>query len=163
MRAISNTSPLLYLHQTGRLDLLQRLYGTVNLAPAVLSELHAGAALGISVPEPGDLDWLRILPVRNLHLVPLVTDLGPGETETIALGLEHPDSLLILDDLLGRRVARSAGLRVSGTLGVLLKAKRIGILPSMTEAIADLRAAGMWIGDELAANVIAEAGETKQR
>jgi predicted nucleic acid-binding protein len=51
------------------------------------------------------------------------------------------------------------GLRVTGALGVLLKAKRIGILTSMTEAVTALRAAGMWIGDELAANVIAEAGE----
>lgn len=163
MLAISNTSPLLYLHQTGRIDLLKRLYGKIDLAPAVLSELRAGAVLGISVPEPRDLDWLRILPVRNPHLMPLVTDLGPGETETIALGLETPGSLMILDDLLGRRVDRAAGLRVTGTLGVLLKAKRIGILPSMNEAVTELRAAGMWIGDELAANVIAQAGEAQIR
>ena len=103
------------------------------------------------------------MPVGNPYLVPLVTDLGPGETETIALGLEYPGSLVILDDLLGRRAARSVGLRVTGTLGVLLKARRIGILPSMTEAIAELRTAGMWIGDELAANVIAQAGEMQRR
>jgi predicted nucleic acid-binding protein len=163
MLAISNTSPLLYLHLTNRLDLLKRLYGKVHVAPAVLSELRAGAALGISVPEPGQLDWLTILPALNRNLMPMVTDLGAGETETIALGLEHPGSLVILDDLLGRRVARAAGLRVTGTLGVLLKAKRGGMLPSMTEAIDELRAAGMWIGAELAANVIAEAGEGTSR
>ena len=49
MLAISNTSPLLYLHQTGRIDLLKRLHGKIDLAPAVLSELRAGAVLGISV------------------------------------------------------------------------------------------------------------------
>jgi predicted nucleic acid-binding protein len=123
----SNTSPLLYLHQTGHLDLLKRLYGRIGLAPAVLSELRAGAALGISVPEPADHDWLATLSVFNPHLMPLVTDLGPGETETIAQALEHPGSLVILDDLPGRRAARAAGLCVTGTLGVLLKAKRAGL------------------------------------
>jgi hypothetical protein len=159
MPTFSNTSPLLYLHQTGRLDLLKRLYGTVYLAPAVLSELRAGAKLGVSVPEPRDIDWLSLLAVRDASLMPLITDLGPGETETIALALEHPGSLVILDDLLGRRVALGAGLRVTGTLGLLLKAKRLGMLPSMAEAIGELRAAGMWIGDALATNILAEAGE----
>jgi hypothetical protein len=56
MPTFSNTSPLLYLHQTGRLDLLKRLYGIVHSAPAVLSELRAGAKLGVSVPEPRDID-----------------------------------------------------------------------------------------------------------
>jgi predicted nucleic acid-binding protein len=95
--------------------------------------------------------------------IQLIKDLGPGETETITLGLENPGSLVILDDLLGRRAARSAGLRVSGTLGVLLKAKRVGHLPSVAEAVADLRAAGMWIADELAENVITQAGDTQTR
>lgn len=122
MLVISNTSPLLYLHQTGRLDLLKGLYGRIDFAPALLSDLRARAALGDSVPEPGDHDWLATLSVRSPHRMPLVTDVGPGETETIALALEHPGSLVILDDLLGRRVARAAGLRVTGTLGVLLKA-----------------------------------------
>jgi predicted nucleic acid-binding protein len=60
-------------------------------------------------------------------------------------------------------VARSAGLRVTGTLGVLLKAKRVGLLPSVAEAVADLRTAGMWIADELAENIIAQAGEAQTR
>ncbi len=85
--------------------------------------------------------------------------LGAGETETIALGLENPASLVILDDQLGRRIARAAGLRITGTLGVVLKAKRVGLLPSIATTVTDLRAAGLWIGEELAANVIAEAGE----
>ncbi|WP_328985021.1 DUF3368 domain-containing protein [Thiorhodovibrio winogradskyi] len=91
--------------------------------------------------------------------MPLITDLGPGETETIGLALEHPGSLVILDDLLGRRVALDAGLRVTGTLGLLLKAKRLGMLPSMAAAIGELRKAGMWIGDRLATNILVEAGE----
>ena len=83
MLVVSNTSPLLYLHQTGRLDLLKRLYGRISLAHAVLSELQEGAALGISVPELANVDWLSVLPVRDSYLMPLVTDLGPDRKSVV--------------------------------------------------------------------------------
>lgn len=59
----------------------------------------------------------------------LITDLGPGETETLLLALESQDALVILDDSLARRVAKTQGIRVIGTLGVLLEAKRAGHVP----------------------------------
>jgi predicted nucleic acid-binding protein len=89
---IRNISRLLYPLPAGHLDLLKKFSGRINLAPAVPSQLRAGAALGISVPDPGDLDWLSILLVRNPYRIPLITDLGLGEAETIALGLEHQGS-----------------------------------------------------------------------
>ena len=55
-------------------------------------------------------------------------ELGAGEVETLALGLEFPGSLLLLDDRLARRRARSLGLRFTGTLGVVVKAKQVGLL-----------------------------------
>ena len=159
MLVISNTSPLLYLHQTGHLDLLRQIYGRVSLPSAVEYELRAGAALGVAVPTPAEHDWLTVLPVANPGLMPMVTDLGPGETEAIALALENPGSLVILDDQLGRTIARAGGLRVTGTLGVILKAKQTGLLASVAAVVGEPRAAGLWIGDELARNVIAAAGE----
>jgi predicted nucleic acid-binding protein len=159
MLAISNTSPLLYLHQVSELDLLRQLYGRVRLPPAVATELKADAVLGIAVPSPDAIDWLEIRPVRNPDLIPLINDLGPGEAEAIALGLEHPGSLIILDDQLGRRIGQAAGLRITVTLGVLLKAKRSGLIPSVAAILSKLRMAGMWIGDDLTAEVIGVAGE----
>jgi predicted nucleic acid-binding protein len=160
MLAIRNTSPLLYLHQVSELDLLRQLYGRVRLPPAVATELKAGGAvLGIAVPSPDAIDWLEIRPVRNPDLIPLINDLGPGEAEAIALGLEHPGSLIILDDQLGRRIGQAAGLRITVTLGVLLKAKRSGLIPSVAAILSKLRMAGMWIGDDLTAEVIGVAGE----
>ena len=159
MLAIRNTSPLLYLHQVSELDLLRQLYGRVRLPPAVATELKADAVLGIAVPSPDAIDWLEIRPVRNPDLIPLINDLGPGEAEAIALGLEHPGSLIILDDQLGRRIGQAAGLRITVTLGVLLKAKRSGLIPSVAAILSKLRMAGMWIGDDLTAEVIGVAGE----
>lgn len=63
---------------------------------------------------------------RGEQAVRLITDLGSGESEVLMLGLELPDAVLVLDDALARRVAASLDLRFTGTLGLLLDAKRLG-------------------------------------
>ncbi len=120
---IVNTSPLLYLHQVGCLELLQQLYGTITVPPAVPQELEIGKLQGVDVPEVNSIEWIQTRPVASATLIPAVIDLGQGEAEVIALGLENPDSLLIFDDSLARRIADLYGLRYTGTLGVLVKAK----------------------------------------
>ena len=159
MLIISNTSPLLYLHQTSHLDLLRKLYGQVHVPTAVAAELAVGADLGIAVPTTTQYPWLSLLQVQHPEILPLVTDLGAGETEAIACALEHPGSLLILDDQLGRRIAHANGLRITGTLGVIPKARQEGLIGSVAPVIEQLRAAGLWISDALAADVVATAGD----
>jgi predicted nucleic acid-binding protein len=95
---ISNTSPLLYLHLVKQLDLLAQLYGEVLVPSAVEAELQAGAEQGVDVPQIAALSWLKVTPLASDTSIPLVTDLGRGEAEVIALGLENPGSRLILDD-----------------------------------------------------------------
>ena len=160
MLVISNTSPLLYLNLTGHLRLLPELYKEIAIPPAVQAELAEGAVRGIDVPRPENHPWLRVVPLRSRDLLPLVTDLGAGETEAIGLALEHPVSRLIIDDQLGRRIARSSGLTVTGTLGVVLKAKAAGLLPGIAPLLDDLRRAGLWLSDDLVDTVLAQAGES---
>ncbi len=156
---IANTSPLLYLRQVGRLELLRALYGVITVPPAVRAELEAGAKAGILVPDIATLPWIEEKAVQSRALIPAIVDLGSGEAEVIALGLEHPGSLLILDDLLARRVAALNHLLFTGTLGVLIKAKQAGHLESVRPVIESLRAAGHWLGDALVATVLVQAGE----
>jgi predicted nucleic acid-binding protein len=156
---ISNTSPLLYLHLVGQLDLLKRLYGEVVVPPAVEAELRAGAERGIDVPEIASQPWLKVIPLGSDTSIPLVTDLGRGEAEVIALGLEKPDSRLLLDDTLARRIARLHGLRFAGTVGIIVKAKQVGLLPAASPLISALREAGLWLSDNLVAEVLRQAGE----
>ncbi|PYQ62594.1 MAG: DUF3368 domain-containing protein [Acidobacteria bacterium] len=157
---ISNTSPLLYLHQVGHLELLPRLYGRVQIPSSVQEELRAGAELGVAVPDLSSLEWLQVQPLRDTTLLPVVIDLGSGEAEAIALALAHPGSLLILDDTLGRRIARLNGLTYTGTLGVLVKAKKEGLLPSVSPVIEALRSTTMYLTQTLIEMVLREAGET---
>ncbi len=156
---ICNTSPLLYLHLVKHLDLLPKLYERLLIPLAVQDELLAGAKQGVYVPVVENLPWLRVVAPHSPELIPLITDLGRGEAEVIALGLEHPGSRLVLDDALARRIARLNGLLFTGTLGVILKAKQRGFLETVKPVIFALRGAGLWLGDRLVAEVLQQAGE----
>ena len=158
-RTISNTSPLLYLHLVKQLDLLPQLYGTVFVPPAVEAELQAGAERGVDVPQIKALHWLQVMPLASVTSIPMVMDLGRGEAEVIGLGLENPNSRLILDDTLGRRIARLQGLQLTGTVGVVVKAKQAGLLPIVSPVLSALQEAGLWLSESLVAEVLCQAGE----
>lgn len=157
---ISNTSPLLYLHQVGQLDLLHHLYRQVVVPPAVREELRVGAERGISTPEVDQIPWLEVRSPVERALLPMVTDLGAGEAEVIALGLGAPDSLLILDDALGRRIAHLLELTYTGTLGILVRAKKEGHLPLIRPVVEALQErTNMRLRGDLVLRVLRESGE----
>lgn len=156
---ISNTSPLLYLHLIQHLSILQKLYQQVVIPPAVAAELAVGGSQGINVPDPHQIDWFRIEAVQAPQLIPVITDLGAGEAEVIGLALEHPGSLIFLDDQLGRRIARLNGLKLTGTLGIVVKAKQAGHLKEVKPLISALQQAGLWLHHSLIDIVLKQAGE----
>ncbi len=132
---ICNTSPLQYLHQTGFLEVLPRLYGRVTVMEAVAAELEAGRQAGIDLPDPSTLAWADVRTVRDRSLLPVASDLGPGEREVLARAVEIEGSLAILDDRLARQYAGVLGVTITGTLGVLVKAKRAGHLQSVAPIV----------------------------
>lgn len=156
---ISNTSPLLYLHQIGRIELLKKLYGAVVAPPAVERELRVGSAKGVDVPDLSALAWVKVRAVADPKLLPVVIDLGSGEAEVIALGLENPNSLLILDDGLARRIAGLRNLALTGTLGVLTKARKAGHLSRLAPVLKDLRNTTIRIHEDLYRTALAEVNE----
>ena len=95
---ISNTSPLFYLHRLRQLDLLQKLYTRLLVPEAVVDELQAGRDQGEDVPEVTRYDWIEVRAVRMPAVVTLITDLGAREAQVLALALEVPGSLVLLDD-----------------------------------------------------------------
>lgn len=157
---IVNTSPLVYLHRIRQIELLPTLYGAIVVPSAVQAELRIGIKAGFPAPDVEQLSWVRTKAVQSQTLIPVIVDLGPGEAEVIALGLECPGSLLIIDDRLARKVASLNHLTFTGTLGILLKAKQVGHLKSIAPLIEALRASGLWLSDDLVEAVLAQAGET---
>lgn len=90
---------------------------------------------------------------------PLVTDLGPGETQVLMLALESSDTFVVLDDALARQLAEALGLRLTGTLGLLLDAKRAGLLPAVGPLLDRLQALRFRLAPHTRAAVLRLAGE----
>jgi predicted nucleic acid-binding protein len=157
--AVANTSPFQYLHQTGLLELLPQLYQRVLVPPAVVAELAAGRALGFDLPDPTGHSWAEVVRPQSFAILPAVTDLGPGEHEALALAVERSGAVLIIDDGLARRHAELLRLRFTGTVGVLLRAKREGLLPAITPVLDRLEALRFRLDVATRRAVLRQAGE----
>lgn len=157
--AISNTSPLLYLHRAGALKWLPSLFGRVWVPDAVAEELKEGQRQGYDVPAWSSSDWLVVTNPRAMPFEWLSLDLGPGELAAMVLALENPRLPVLLDDALARRTAAAAGLQVWGTLRVLLEAKAAGLTTLVAPTLDRLTASGMWLAPEIRLRVLRLAGE----
>ncbi|OGG45729.1 MAG: nucleic acid-binding protein [Candidatus Handelsmanbacteria bacterium RIFCSPLOWO2_12_FULL_64_10] len=156
---ICNTSPLQYLHQIGLLHILPALAGQVTVPPAVLEEISAGQALGVNLPDLSGLDWIVVRGPVSPTSLRLVTDLGPGETQVLALALETPDSMVILDDGLARQTAEALKIRFAGTLGLLLDAKKAGLLSVVAPLLDQLQALRFRLAPRTRTAILKMAGE----
>jgi len=156
---ICDTSPIQYLYQLGLLNVLPALATNVLAPPAVVEELAQGRVLGVPLPDITTLDWLTIRrPVSELAAA-LVTDLGPGETQVLMLALELRETVVVLDDAQARRMAEALGLRLTGTLGVLLDAKRAGLIPAVGPFLDRLQSLRFHLAAHTYAAVLELAGE----
>ena len=127
--------------------------------PAVVAELAEGRALGMNLPDLTLFNWVTVRrPVSELA-VPLVTSLGPGETEALMLALESGKEVVVLDDGLGRRVAETLGLRLKGTLGLLLDAKQAGLIPTVGPLLDQLDVLRFRVAPHTRTAVLKLAGE----
>lgn len=114
---ISDTSCLIVLTKIGELDILQQVYGKVTVTPEIAYEF------GGLLPE-----WVAIVSIKDKVKQQLLElQIDKGESSAIALAMETPDSLLILDDVKARKAAAQLGLIFTGTMGVIIKAKLTGI------------------------------------
>jgi predicted nucleic acid-binding protein len=156
---ICNTSPLFYLHRLRHLDVLHTLYQQLVVPEAVRDELHIGRVQGEDTPELEAYTWMTVRTVRVPEVIQLITDLGPGEAQVLALALEEPGSLVILDDGFARAVAKARGIRLTGTAGVLLKAKQEGYIRVVAPLLDTLMQMGFRLSEATRAAIVALAQE----
>lgn len=159
VRVISDTSPLLYLYRIQCLTWLTALFSQVWTPSVVVQELQVGQQQGYDVPNPPDYPWIQIIEPQSIPSSLMTLELGVGELAVLALAIEYPDSVVLLDDGLARRTAQAAGLTVWGTLRVLLEAKTQGLTESIAPLIDQLSASGMWISEDIRRRVLNLAGE----
>ena len=165
MIVVSNTSPIINLAVIGRLELLQQLYSTITIPQAVYHEI---VVRGVGQPGATEIQtssWIERHTVRDAALVQqLKQHLDAGESEAIALAIEMQADQLLLDERRGRMIAKQHGVKVIGLMGVLLLAKRQGLLETIRPVLYELRTvAGFWIDAELFTQVLESAGEGQDK
>ncbi len=161
MTIVTNTGPLIALAKINHLTLLQQLFTTIAIPPAVHREL-----LAKSGPEAARLDHAlnHFIVVQSRPempaLVRIVTDaLDAGEQEAIALAHQQ-QTLLVIDERLGREAARRLGLTITGTIGVLLEGKRRGFVAGVLPQLQEMRQQGYWLSDDVLRVAANLSGET---
>jgi uncharacterized protein len=149
---VADTSPLIALHQLGLLSLLQRIFGEIYVPPAVAREVGPG------MPELPSWIVVRTL-AQPIALEVLRASLGPGESEALSLVLEVGADLIIVDDRPARRLALNLGLPVAGTAGVLLRAKRLDLIPEVRPLLDEIIRRGFRLSPAIRDKVLVDAGE----
>ena len=156
---VVNTTPIIALSLIGELDLLRSLYDQVVVPSAVEAEVLAGGRGGIGSSELREASWLRVVSLQDPRRAELLVDLDRGEAEVLALAQELHADLVIMDERLARLHAKRLGLTLTGTLGVLLRAKQLGHVRAVAPLIDRLRKGGMHLSDVVVTEVLALADE----
>jgi len=159
-KLVINTSPMIALVASGnQLDILQRLYTEVIVPNEVAQEMRQAGEKGLAVTEFISASWLNCLPHPVKTSLYLQNSLDPGEAAVIQTALDRGIETVCIDEAAGRRVARLHGLKITGSIGVLIRAKQKGMNISITESIHNMRTNGIWISDHLAGMAIKLSGE----
>ena len=146
---ISDTSCLILFEKIDELDLLKKLFGIITITSEVAEEF------GQELPF-----WFKIEQPQNKNYQILIeASIGKGEASAIALAIELDDCLLIIDDLKGRKFAQQLGLKITGTIGVIIEAKLAGIISSVKPVILKIKATNFRITKQLELLILKKAGE----
>ena len=158
MNVFCNTTPLLALASIGQHDLLRQLFGFINVAKSVADECSEGGR--IVVPELASVDWIHLHPDEDTTNLPVLFELDRGEKQTLLLALRQRADLVLMDERWGRRTAEYLGLHVTGTLGILLKAKTMGLIPSFLNAALAMKELGIFYNHALIVRLASHVGES---
>ena len=146
---ISDTSCLIVLTNIGELELLHKVYGFI------VTTIEIATEYGETLPE-----WIRIETVKDKYCQQLLEmQIDKGESSAIALAIEMTDSTIILDDYKARKIATQLGLNFTGTIGVIVKAKLKGIIPSIKPLLEKVKKTDFRLSEEIELLALKEANE----
>lgn len=146
---VSDTSCLILLLKIDEIGILKEMSNKVFVTSVIKNELKQDLPVWIQVLDPKDKHYQSILEI----------DLDKGEASAIALMLELDDAILIIDDLKGRKLAEKLGFKFSGTLGLLLKAKQIGVIKSIKPVLDKIRLTNFRFSERLLTDILNQAKE----
>ena len=155
-RLVINTGPIIAFTRADATEILARLQLDFVAPPEVAAEIEAGAACGHSVVWP---TCIAVVPLAEPINPIAQATLDVGEAAVIQLAREQRIEWVCLDDRKGRRVALAAGLRITGSLGLLARAKHMGVISAIRPLTDRLMHEGLWYDADLLRRVLTEVGE----
>jgi predicted nucleic acid-binding protein len=157
---VVNASPLIFLTKVGLLEVLREPGVPVLVPDVVLAEVGGLDPNDPAVRAVEQSQWMRVVSTPTIPDNVLVWDLDAGESAVLAVALAEPGAMVILDDMPARRCARVLNISSQGTLGLVLVAKKQGLILAVRPVLEQLRDAGMWMSDRLENQVLVAAGES---
>ncbi len=157
-KIVSNTTPILSLLKIDKLALLKDLYGKIIIPLAVFQEIEKGK----NKPYYKDIsqfDWIEIKKIQDSNSRDYLFDLDDGEAEVLILAKEINADLVLLDEIIGRRYAKQLKINLTGTIGILLRAKQVGLISSVKDLLTELVEKGTWLNPKLISKVLIMAKE----
>ena len=159
---VSNSSPLINMARIGRFELLRQMFGEIIIPVAVYEEVVGRGRNRDGSLDVRDASWISTAsPADSLAVSSLTSQLDLGEASAIIVAQEHVADLLLIDEIRGRRVAAKLGVKVLGTLGILARAKREGLIPNLADELTRLQSTGTWMSPALRREILELAGESQ--
>lgn len=158
-KAIINASPLIFLSRSQHLDLLQTFASEIWIPEPVAMEIMHRGQQDITARAIEQTEWLITKPISSIPTIITEWRLGAGESSVLALAAKHSGTEAIIDDLVGRKCAASLNIPVRGTLGIVLVAKKRGLIPKARPIIEDMMAAGLYLSRKVVDEALSKVGE----
>lgn len=146
---ISDTSCLILLDKIGELKLLNKLFGQIIVTQEIANEFKNELPDWFTIEEPINKTYQKILEAS----------LDKGEASAIAFAMEQADCLLIIDDYKGRRYAEQLGIKITGTLGIIIDAKLSGHIESVRPILDKIKETDFRLTEELEKRTIEKAND----
>lgn len=159
-KVVVNTTPLIALSHVEQIHLLKALYGEIIIPEAVYGEVSVKTESACKKAVDSSLDWIKVEKIKNQMAKDMYkTQLHDGEVEVMILAKEMEADVVIIDDANAKKYAKYLKLPVTGTLGVLLRAKQEGYIDRLEPVLRQMVEKGIYISRSLVELCLKQAGE----
>ncbi len=156
---VVNASPLIFLARGGHVVLLHEFARQIYVPSAVAKEIRRRGTSDAAAQAIETETWIQVIESPPIPPAIVLWGLGPGESAVLTETLSRPGAHAVIDDLAARRCAASLGLKVNGTLGLVLLAKQSGRIAAARPVMEDLIRGGMFLSRLVLDRALALVGE----
>lgn len=157
-KVVMNASPFILLCKSSLINLLPQLFSEVCMPEAVQDEIERGGDTASYQLYDYEQTWLKRYLIDSAEEVS-VWNLGDGETEVLSFALINKTHTALIDDRAARRCAETLNIKTLGTGGILVLAKKRGLIQNVSLELMKLTGAGLWLSDDIVRVILKQADE----